>query len=557
VPKHSDNVPNYKAPYRRLLAYAILSFGIVSIVPLLIMAWINFHQYERAFHEELERRIAERTFNTGRSLEFFLSERLFALSLVVREHTPEELGDPDKLDRLLKNMQKTFGGVVDLGFIEMSGRQISYAGPFLLQGKDYSSHDWFHEVTERGVYISEVFLGYRKFPHFVIAVRDDVNDGRSFVLRTTVDTDAIRQILGENDASFSDVFLVNRNGIVQTPSRNFGEVLTKWPLPAPSRSNKTEIREVQSLKGPLMLSSVSVNQSPFILVVAGKPAALQESRLFLFQNLIVILATSILLIGAVIISGSVYMVRRLMETDRKRIEVLHHMEYTDRMAAIGRLASGVAHEINNPLAVIYEKAGLLSDILADKEPSSENDKQIKLIDSVLKSVERCSLITRRLLGFAKDMDVKTASIHIRALMIEVLSFLEKEAHLRGIVIETNIPEDLPIIESDRGRLQQVFLNIINNAYAAVKDGGKVTITAAPTDEGELAVRILDNGSGIAKEHLPHIFEPFFTTKEGSGTGLGLSITYGIVEKLGGKIAVTSEVDRGTTFTIYLPLEKPE
>jgi signal transduction histidine kinase len=115
-----------------------------------------------------------------------------------------------------------------------------------------------------------------------------------------------------------------------------------------------------------------------------------------------------------------------------------------------------------------------------------------------------------------------------------------------------IPQDLPPIVSDRGQLQQVFLNILNNAFAAVSDGGRIDISAAAEGADKVAVTITDNGVGIPKDHIERIFEPFFTTKQGSGTGLGLSITYGIVNKLGGKILVDSEPGRGTSFKVVLP-----
>ncbi len=555
--KHAHSQLQDKGPYRRLFAIAVLSIGFVSIAPLLLAAWMNFHQYQKAYREAFEGRISERTATTGRSLEFFLSERISALSLAVRTQSLDELGYSAGLGRLLQNMQTTFGGVTDLGFIEMSGRQAAYAGPFQLKGKDYSTHEWFREVTKRGVYVSDVFLGYRKFPHFVIAVRDDVKDGQSFVLRATVDTESVRRILGADDPSFCDVFLINRDGVVQTPSRRFGGVLSgRLPLP-PKFSKEIEIREVSSKTGPLLLSTVAVEHSPFVLAVASKPSSLQEHSLSLFKNLILFLVTSILLISAAVVFGSLYMVRRLMETERKRELALRQAEHADKMAAIGRLASGVAHEINNPLAVIYEKAGLLSDLLSDRAPSAEIDRYQKLVDSVSASVERCSVITRRLLGFAKQVKVMTQSIRLGNLLTEVREFLEKEAHLRRVAVRIDIPDDLPSVESDRGQLQQVFLNILQNAFAAVKDGGHITIEADAISDREIIVRIRDDGAGIPKEHLPHIFEPFFSTKEGAGTGLGLSITFGIVERLGGRIAVESEVGEGTTFTVTLPIVKVE
>jgi len=138
---------------------------------------------------------------------------------------------------------------------------------------------------------------------------------------------------------------------------------------------------------------------------------------------------------------------------------------------------------------------------------------------------------------------------------EVVSFLGKEVEYRNVTVTIDAEPGVPNIESARGELQQVFLNLLNNAEAAVKDGGHIDIRVRTAGERRVAVSISDDGIGIPKENLERIFEPFFTTKAGSGTGLGLSITYGIVQKLGGELAVQSEVGNGACFTVLLPLRR--
>jgi signal transduction histidine kinase len=153
------------------------------------------------------------------------------------------------------------------------------------------------------------------------------------------------------------------------------------------------------------------------------------------------------------------------------------------------------------------------------------------------------------------MDPLTEQIRIRALLEEVVSFQGKEPDYRDITITLNVPEDLPTLVSDRGQLQQVFLNILSNAIAAVDDGGRIDISVQLESDNRLAVTITDNGPGIPEEHLHRIFEPFFSTKAEYGTGLGLSITFGIVEKLGGRIDVRSRVGEGASFTVRLPVTR--
>ena len=173
------------------------------------------------------------------------------------------------------------------------------------------------------------------------------------------------------------------------------------------------------------------------------------------------------------------------------------------------------------------------------------------------SVERASRITHRLLGFARHVDVRWEAIDLEELIREVLGFLEREAEYRSVRMSVSRDQDLPAITSDKGQLQQVFLNIVNNALAAVKDGaGRIDITLARVGEEGVRVTITDNGEGIENANLSRIFEPFFTTKKGYGTGLGLSVTYGIVQKLGGALEVDSELGQWTTFRVTLPLTPP-
>jgi len=543
--------------YRRLLIFSIAMTSVVAIVPLVIMTAVNYMQYKEAFHVESIRPVSGLAANAKLSVEAFLSERLSALALVVRAEPLDQLEDPVKLKRLLNHMKRTFGGFVDLGVINSRGQQIAYAGPYQLQGKDYQEQDWYHEVSLRGLHISDVFKGYRDLPHFIIAVSHDSADDRSFVLRSTIDTDALlRQIQTLALQSDSDAFIINRDGILQTPSRFYGNTLSKLPLPVPRESPQAEVLETLDERGkPLIIGYAYIERSPFVLMLLKHPSAEQESWLSLREDLLLFLFLSILLILGVVFWGSSYMVNRARQADLRRAALFHKMEYTNKMAAIGRLAAGVAHEINNPLAIINEKAGLLKDLLTLAEEMPPKERLLKQIDSVIASVDRCGVITHRLLGFAKHMDVQREGIDLDLLIKSVLGFLEKEASYRNLAVQFDIEPELPTIESDRGQLQQVFLNIINNAFAAVNKGGVIQIAIARSGTESISVSVSDNGKGIPEEHMERIFEPFFSTKGSAGTGLGLSITYGIVQKLGGQIKVSSRVGQGTNFTVILPLRR--
>jgi len=226
----------------------------------------------------------------------------------------------------------------------------------------------------------------------------------------------------------------------------------------------------------------------------------------------------------------------------------------EKLASIGTLAAGVAHEINNPLAVINEKAGLIQDILGPAESFTGKERVLSLLEGVGHSVSRCSTITHRLLGFARRMDVVPQALDLDETLREVLEFLDSEILFKSIKVERTSNAPFPIV-SDREQLQQVFLNIIKNAVDAASRGGHIWVSTAPIENRAVLVNIRDDGPGIPKDRLKRIFEPFFTTKDRTkGTGLGLSVSYGIMRKLGGTIRVESEVGVGTTFAVEVPFQ---
>jgi signal transduction histidine kinase len=259
------------------------------------------------------------------------------------------------------------------------------------------------------------------------------------------------------------------------------------------------------------------------------------------------------------------MIAFVRDADMQRAAMLQNveLEHTNKLASIGRLAAGVAHEINNPLAIINQKAGLMEDLMMISDEFPHKNELSELIGAIHNAVKRCSTVTHRLLGFARHMDTTIETVDLNKVITDVSSFLEKEAEHRKVKVGLHLFEKPALIESDRGQLEQVFLNIINNAFEAVDDGGKINISVEEKWEvtrhedvmkfysEAFEVTVSDNGKGIMEKHLKHIFEPFFTTKDHYSTGLGLSLTYGIVKKLGGTIHVHSHFGKGSTFVVTL------
>jgi signal transduction histidine kinase len=542
--------------FRRIWRMSVILTAGAALTPLVFMTLVDYNVSQQAIESDIYYQTARLVSNTRRNISFFLAERRSALDFIDKDNAYPALGNPLRLAALLDNLKKGFGGFTDIGVIDQNGLQHTYVGPYQLAGVNYSDQEWFKEVLSKGTHISEVFLGFRQQPHLVIAVKHDLSGGNFYILRASIDTQQFNRILAEVEVSGKgDVFLVNREGVLQTPSRFFGNALERFPLEVPAFAEKTQVIETHLQTEPLVIGYAFIQETPFVLMAVKKKAELMKPWTETRLKLIGFLAISVTAILLVILWVSTYLVTQIFEADHKRVMTLHQVEYANKMASLGRLSAGVAHEINNPLAIINEKAGLIKDIFTLKRDYAEDPKLLNLAEAIIYSVERCARITRRLLGFARHVDSKPQRVDIVEVIHEVLGFLGKEAEYRSITLGVEADPDIPNLESDRGRLQEIFLNLFNNSFAAMNDGGRLAITVRRADAEFISATVSDTGCGIPEPDLKRIFEPFFSTKAGKGgTGLGLSITYGLIQELGGSVSVKSEVGKGTEFTLRLPVK---
>lgn len=545
--------------YHRLRRNLVLITTIVALAPLVILTAINYLQDKEAYRAENSYTVSQILSNTKRTLEFVVEQRRSVIAFLIREQSYRELANDSTLERTLQNLESSFGGFVDLGLIEPDGLQRYYAGPYDLKGRNYADQNWFHEVVLRGSYVSDVFMGLRNFPHFVLAFKHQRGPGNFYIIRATLDMDLInRQVYSLHLDRNTDVFIINQSGILQSESVFYGEVLKKASVEVPPGPRQREVVEESNINGEMGTAGYAfIEGTPFILMVMKRMGSPFSHWINNRSDLIWFLAVSASLVFLVIFYGATKMTRQLREADLRRARAFHNIEYTNKMATIGRMAAGVAHEINNPMAIINEKAGLVKDMVnySGDFPEPQKEKLLKIVDSILHSVERCSQVTHRLLGFAKRMEIKRENIDLKEILVEVVGFQSTEIRHRNIRINYDVRENVPTIETDRGQLQQVLINVINNAIGAIKDNGRIDLSVALKDDRHVVIAVTDDGVGISDESLKHIFEPFYSTKGEFGTGLGLSITRDIVEKLGGEIDAQSEVNKGTRFLITLPIKK--
>jgi len=540
------------------LQWKIISISLCfSLIPLFALGLTIYYQFSVSYTAKVLDNLSTLAENRKRSLDLFLEERISQLVTLAHTHSLAQLKDEVYLAKVFNTMQSRSRSFIDLGIIEQSGSHLAYVGPYReLKTVNYSKEDWFQSTVSEGIYVSDVFLGYRRFPHFVIAVLSREGP-QPWILRATINSDIIDTIVrAAQIGKKGDAFLINRHNFLQTAPRFSGELFAHPHMPDFSRITGTQLEEVMINGEQALVAATPLANKKWILVIKESPreqlTALLKARhigVFLILAGILIIVT-----GTLIITRA--MIGQLVRLDRKKAGSEDLAIQSSKMAALGKMAAGIAHEINNPLAVIGEKAGWIKDLLVEEDlAQSKNLKEFE--DSVQKikfHVERARKVTHRLLGFARRMEPVKEMVSVNKTLDDTVDFLENEARYLNIDIQTDYSEALPQILSDSSQLQQVFLNILNNAIDAIGKNGEIVIkTVLLAKNKEIAVEITDNGPGISKETINNIFDPFYTSKEvGKGTGLGLSIVYSILEKLGGRIMVASEIGKGTTFTIYLP-----
>ncbi len=562
-----QNQQTSKAKYKALFRNRMLTIIIVSFTPMILISGIILYQFYTSYHEKVYAHLETIVKKHKRNIDSFLKEKLGNIRFIARTFSFEELSDESFLQDRLVTLQQMFGHVfVDMGVINEQGIQVSYAGPFKLGKALYSEADWFQKAKESEYVISDVFFGLRGLPHFIIAVRENHN-GKVWILRSTIDFVAFNNLV-ENirigETGFA--FILNREGKFQTKT-----LLDILPEKIPCMDFVKSGREI-SKEGICIAEGVDDSGEKYIYVgsfLKGGDWLLmfrqRSSDAFSdFRSAVSVTLAIILLGGLGIISMAFILtkmtVKRISQVEQKKRMMNEQIIETGKLASVGELAAGIAHEINNPVAIMVEEAGWIEDLLEEEEfKEGENLGEFKrALNQIRAQGHRCKEITHKLLSFARKTDSRVKDLNINNVIDELVTLSEQRARYSKVVIETSLKGNLPNIKASETELQQVFLNLINNAIDAMeKEGGTISIKSR-LDGKNVVIDLADNGPGIQQANLLRIFDPFFTTKPvGKGTGLGLSICDGIIKKMGGEISVESNVGTGTTFHVYMPLPGDE
>jgi two-component system, NtrC family, sensor kinase len=555
---------NGESYYHSLTQKMVLIVIIVSLTPMILVSTMILGEFKQSYREKVYAHLSLQILKHKTIIDNFLTERLNNIQHLTDSCDFEQFKDENFLENRLAILQNTYGIVFeDIGIIDEHGIQVAYAGPYKLVKAEYAEAEWFNEAIKQDHYISDVFLGLRRLPHFIVSVKK--NDGeKTWLLRSTINFTAFNDLVENLQIGKTGfAFIVNREGNFQTKPKS--DAITAKQLSLNLIRNEENPDEVviretfgTSVKEEIILVTGFLKDGEWVMVFQQNfKDALSDFQTA--QNIAILITMS----GGLVIITMAFLlstitVNRIAKADREKEMMNQQVIETGKLASIGELAAGIAHEINNPVAIMVEEAGWVQDLLEEEEfQESENLEEFtRALTQINAQGRRCKEITHKLLSFARKTDSSLQELQINELIEEVINLSTQRAKYSNVTVDTDLDPDVPMITISSTEFQQVLLNLMNNAMDAMeKIGGKLDISTRLQND-DILITLADTGPGIPEVNLSRIFDPFFTTKPvGKGTGLGLSICYGIVKKMGGRIDVDSVINKGTTFTILIPLDK--
>jgi two-component system NtrC family sensor kinase len=539
---------------------------LVPVIPFIAVLGIGYYHFTTSLETNTLATMSRIVEDHRQMIDTFLRERRRDLGFILDTNTYESLTDPEKFYAVFTQLQRNSNAFVDLGVFDQEGIHVMYQGPYRLVGIDYGKEEWFRRVLKEGYFISDIFLGFRRIPHFVIALKKE-ESGKTWVIRATIDTYVFNELVEKvRIGKTGEAYILNAQGIFQTTRRSGGNLLAKDPDDIPETNRQPGVRTFvrKDARGDECLFATTwLQEKQWMLVVRQETAdAFKALRSATFMILV------IMVLGGVTITILAYtlthqIIRRMGRSDMEKQQLGQQLVRATRLAELGQMAAGFAHEINNPLQIMKSDRTLIEMIVSDlKKKGILEEPDLKdlgeSLDQLKVQIERCAKITQTILEFGRKNEPEQRDLDVGAFISQVTSMISEKAGVQGIRLKKEISEQTPMLRADPSQLQQVLLNLLNNAIDAIterhgSEGGELSIQAGPDTNGRVRISVGDNGAGISADNLKKIFTPFFTTKPpGKGTGLGLYVCYGIIEGMGGTMEVESQRGVGTTFIVNLP-----
>jgi two-component system NtrC family sensor kinase len=543
--------------YRRLRRRLRAGLLIAYLAPLAIILIYFYFQFNVTLKESGKLHVVTLAESQRNTIDLFLQERVVNIFNLFSSKDFKLSPTPDDMRFYLQNLRGMDDAFIDVGFLDEAGVQAGYAGPYpYLQGKDYSRETWFQtlKTQHKNYLITDIYLGFRNKPHFTIAVKQ-IFSGKPYIMRATLDPDKFYLFLRTiTKGKGEDSALINYEGRYQIVDPDRGELLGPSNY-VPPKLTGSGAHEISSNGDTVLVAYAWLKEAPWSLIVR-QPLGIAYAEMYRIRRIMSISTAilAVLIISAILLTTD-RLLKRAQHTAESKKELKSQLFHASKLVAAGELAGGVAHEINNPLAIIAAESGVIRDML---DPSLNMESSPAMIVNELNHIDeavfRARDITQKLLNFVRKNEPRPIRCNINSIMDDVMGGIkERELEVADIELIRKYDPDMPDILIDPDQIRQVFLNIINNASDAIDKAGAITLETRHNSQF-VTVTVTDTGKGITPEQAERIFLPFYTTKEvGKGTGLGLSVSLSIVQGMGGRIDVQSLPGSGSSFTVVLPI----
>lgn len=564
--------------YKILKRNFIFLFLVLSLVPLFTVSLISYFSFKNSLHNTISTHLFEIAKNKGIALQKWLFERhtdaeVFAQSPTVVESvaaaanlkndflTKEKYSfTAKKYLQLVKNKYDSYDEI----FILDENGQMLITTEKMENNK--VNRDYFHEAINGRTYNTNIFLSpFTDRPTMVVSA--PIKNSKEQIIGVLVERiklDAINRLMRDIEiGKTGESYLVNKEGYFLTESKfEAGYTLKKKIATKGTQEcnkGKSGVGEYIDYRDKKVLGAhFFIPEMEWSLMVEqDRSEAFQE--IHHLKNIIFVIGSiTIIVIFAFTFLGSGKIVKILKRYDQQFKKQQKQIMRAEKLAAMGQLAAGVAHEINNPLGGISNCLKLISTKINKPNPKPKDFKDsIKYLRTSEQELNRCIGIIRNFLSFSRRPSLKPALTDINSIISELVALIEPQTKAQNIMIYKELETDLPQLMVDGPQLHQALMNIILNSLEAMPQSGELKVRSGydPKDK-TIKIEITDTGYGIPEENLPHLFEPFFSSKpEGKGTGLGLSIVYEVIDEHNGSIEVESELGKGTTFIVKLPIHK--
>jgi len=513
-------------------------------------------------HEALKSVVADHV----RDIEMFLEERRGDIDFVLGAYPQEELSQSEAVEFVLALLKQKSPAFMGLTLIKVQEKRVGLAGSRNPEGIGCDTSAWFDARVEADQRVSGVFSDNTEGAYFAISRRSASEP--SVVLCATINVEALLEAAKNGlRNNFDDVFLLDQDGFIRArrSSEGDGDSLTRIVLDPDSGRRVISFMNKGESGARYLVAAAPLSEGGWKLVVRQRFSVAFND---LVQAGWYILAITLLAV-VVTLSLATAVSRRignaLKDADEAGDILRERLSRSVRLAELGEMTSGFAHEINNPLQVMESEITMMDLALNDFKESAVEDvggfeRDLRdSLDELQRQIQRCSKVTKSILTFGRQDSSENTDFLLGDVMRGAIEMVRKKVEIKSVDLRFGIEPETLTVSGDIVKLRQVFLNLLNNAvYALVEkyageEGGRLVFRARPYGQGWVVIEIADNGPGIPKEVLANIYTPFFTTKPPQkGTGLGLAVCYGLIESMGGSIEVETWQGEGTVFRITLP-----